>query len=201
MKNIMQTMPGYQVNDYMLILSPGTDLESRIMKIRKEFANNFQAKPAGGRPHITLVRFSQFAMLEERLVQRLKTIGMGFQPFKVELKDFGSFPSHTVFINVITKVAVQKLVKEIKTAQSLMKIDAEHKPHFIEDPYIPIASKLLPWQFEKGWLEYSNSQFTGRFIADSMLLLKRTQGSGFQIVERFGFLNLPVTTKQGELFA
>jgi len=53
----------------------------------------------------------------------------------------------------------------------------------------------LPWQYEKGWLEYSNRSFTGRFIADGMLLLKRRAGDmAWQIAERFAFQNLPVAT-------
>jgi len=64
-----------------------------------------------------------------------------------------------------------------------------------------VARKLLPWQYEKGWLEYSHRHFTGRFIADSMLLLKRRMGErAYQIVQRLEFMNLPVSTKQGELF-
>jgi hypothetical protein len=97
---------------------------------------------------------------------------------------------------------VQNLVKEIRSqAQRLMKLNDDNKPHFIMEPHIPIARKLLPWQYEKGWLEYSNKHFTGRFIADGMLLLKRPVGEmKYQIVERFQFQNLPVVTKQGELF-
>ncbi len=69
------------------------------------------------------------------------------------------------------------------------------------EPYITIARKLLPWQYEKGWLEYSHRQFTGRFIADGMLLLKRPEGSfAWQLVQRFDFMNLPVNTTQGTLF-
>jgi 2'-5' RNA ligase len=127
---------------------------------------------------------------------------MGYCPFKVELKDFGSFPSHTIFINVTSKLPIRGLVNEIKDIQRLMKLDKEHKPHFIDEPYIPIARKLLPWQYEKGWLEYSNKSFTGRFIADAMLLLKRREGEmAWQISERFVFQNLPVTIRQGQLFS
>jgi hypothetical protein len=64
-----------------------------------------------------------------------------------------------------------------------------------------IASRLAPWQYEQGWLEYSNRHFTGRFIADNMMLLKRRAGEkAWQIVERLAFQNLPVAIRQGELF-
>jgi hypothetical protein len=82
-----------------------------------------------------------------------------------------------------------------------MTINKENKPHFINDPYIAVARRLLPWQYEQGWLDYSHRHFTGRFIADSMLLLKRRVGNkSYQIVQRFQFMNLPVATRQGELF-
>jgi 2'-5' RNA ligase len=140
--------------------------------------------------------------MEERIVQRLRAIAMGYCPFKVELKDFGSFPSHTIFINVISKLPIRQLVAEVRDVQRLMKLNKDHRPHFIDEPHLTIARKLQPWQYEKGWLEYSRKSFTGRFIADSMLLLKRREGGkAWQIAERFAFQNLPVTTRQGELFA
>jgi 2'-5' RNA ligase len=190
-------------NEYLLILNPHEDLRNRIQQIKKDFYNTYQAPSAlGGKPQVTLVRFTQLALMEERIVQRLRTIAMGYCPFKVELKDFGSFPSHTIFINVTSKLPVRGLINEIKDIQRLMKPDKEHKPHFIDEPYMPIARKLLPWQYEQGWLEYSNKSFTGRFIADGMLLLKRREGDmAWQIVERFTFQNLPVATRQGQLFA
>ena len=139
--------------------------------------------------------------MEERIINRLKIVAMGYHPIKVELKDFGSFPSHTIYINVTTKEPIKNLVKEIKPWQRLLKLDDDHKPHFIDEPHLTIARQLKPWQYEKGWLEYSNKNFTGRFIADSMLLLKRKVGDmAYQIAGRFEFQNLPVSTKQGELF-
>ena len=190
-------------NEYLLILNPHEELRNKVQQVKKEFYNSYQAPTAlGGKPHVTIVRFTQLALMEERIVQRLRTIAMGYCPFKVELKDFGSFPSHSIFINVTSKLPIRGLVNEIKDIQRLMKLDKDHKPHFIDEPYLPIARKLLPWQYEKGWLEYSNKSFTGRFVADAMLLLKRRQGEmAWQIAERFAFQNLPVAIRQGQLFA
>jgi len=202
MKLNIQSIPGCRVNEYMVVLTPHEDLRNKIIKVRQEFSEAYSSHAAlGNKPHIALVRFTQLEMMEERIVHRLKVVGMGFQPFKIELKDYGSFPAHTIFINVATKVPVQNLVREIKQAGRMMKLDNEHKPHFIDEPFIVIGRKLVPWQYEKGWLEYSHRHFTGRFIADHMLLLRRRLGDkAWQIANRFEFMNLPVTTKQGELF-
>ena len=202
METFIQTMPGYRLNEYMLVLAPHEDLRNRIQQIKKEFSEKYKCQRAlWGKPLLMLARFSQYEMMEERVLNRLKSISMGFPPFKVELKDFGSYPSHTIFINVTSREPVRELLREIREAQRILKPDNEHKPYLTDDPQITVASKLLPWQYESGWLEYSNRHFTGRFMADSMLLLKRHHGDKvWQIVERLEFQNLPVAIKQGELF-
>ncbi len=203
MKSIINTIPGYRVYEYLLVLNPHEELRNKIRQVKQEFYDTYKAPTAiGGKPHVSLVNFVQYEMMEERLINRLKVVAMGYPPFKVELKDFGSFPSHTIYINVLSKIPVQGLIKQIRTeAQRLMKLNDDNKPHFIMEPHLTIARKLQPWQYEKGWLEYSNKHFTGRFIADSMLLLKRPAGEmRYQPVARFEFQNMPVTTKQGELF-
>jgi 2'-5' RNA ligase len=198
------TIPGYRTYEYLLVLSPHEELWNRILKEKEVFAEKYKSDNARwSKPHITLANFLQYELMEERLLSRLKMVAMGFQPIKVELKDYGSFPSHTIYVNVVSKLPVQSLVKTIRTdAQRLMKLNNDNKPHFILEPHISIARKLQPWQYEKGWLEYSHKHFTGRFIADGMLLLKRPVGENrYQIVQRLEFQNLAVTTKQGELFS
>ena len=202
MEKIYSTMPGYRLNDYLLVITPNEDLRKRIIAVRKNFNEKFTpSMPLTGKPHLALVHFVTWNMMEDKLVNRFHHIAMGMTPFKIELKDFASFPTHTIYINVATKIPVQNLVRDLKTAQKLMKADPEHDPHFIEEPFIPVARKLLPWQYEKGWLEYSHMHFNAKIIADGMLLLKRPLGEKvYQVVQRFEFMNLPVTTKQGELF-
>ena len=196
-------LPGYRVNEYLLVFNPHEELRNKIMQVKQDFYDSYKAATAKwGKPHITLVSFTQYEMIEERIINRLKMIAMGYHPVKIELKDYGSFPSHTIYINITTKMPIQNLVKEIRSqTQRLMKLDDDHKPHFILEPHLTSARRLEPWQYEKGWLEYSHKHFTGRFIADAMLLLKRPVGElKYQVVQRFEFQNLPVATKQGELF-
>src|SRR5678810_1106595 len=92
------TIPGYRIYEYLLVLSPPEDLWNKIKKVKQEFYDVYKSPSAiGGKPHITLVNFLQYEMMEERTVSRLKTIAMGYHPIKVELKDYGSFPSHTIY--------------------------------------------------------------------------------------------------------
>jgi len=202
-RDLSGAMPGYKIYEYLLVLNPHEALRDKIMQVKQYFYDNYKNPSAiYGKPHITLVNFVQYEMIEERLVNRLDVVAMGYPPIKVEMKDYGSFPSHTIYINITSKVPIQNLIKNIRAnTQRLMKLNNDNKPHFIMEPHLTIARKLQPWQYEKGWLEFSHKHFTGRFIADGMLLLKRPVGElKYQIVKRFEFQNLPVSTTQGELF-
>ncbi len=194
-------LTGYQYCEYMLILNPHEALSHKINKVKEAFSKSFATNMVYGSTRLIISRFTQSEMAEQRIISRLKMVAMSQPPFKVELKDFGSFPTHSIFINVTSKLPIKRLVKSIRQIQQSLTMDKDHKPYFNEEPYFIIGSKLLPWQYEKGWLEYSNRQFTGRFIADQMLLLKRRAGDKrYQIAEHLKFENLPVSTRQGELF-
>src|ERR1700739_3665031 len=117
MKNIkdINSIPGYKVYEYLLVLNPHEELRNKIMQVKQHFYDTYKAATAlYGKPHLTLVNFVQYEMMEERLVNRLNAIAMGFHPIKIELKDYGSFPSHTIYINVTSKVPIQELVKQIR---------------------------------------------------------------------------------------
>src|SRR6218665_3932798 len=160
------SMPGYRVYEYLLVLSPHEALRDKIQKVKQQFYDAYKASSAlYGKPHVALVNFLQYEMREERIVNRLGNISMGYHPLKVELKDYGSLPTHSIFINISSKLPIQSLVKTIRAeTQLLMKLNNDNKPHFIMEPNITIGRKLQPWQYEKDCLEYTPRQFTGRVI-------------------------------------
>lgn len=200
-------LPGYPIAEYLLVLHPHEDLWNKIMQVKESFAKEYDCPLAPLlKPHLTLLKFTQYEMMEPRILQRLRSIAAQQHPFKVELRNFGSFPSHTIYINVTSKLPIVEMVKALRNAQRLMKLDNDNKPHFITSPHISVARKLTPWQYEKGWQEFSQRSFTGRFIANDLLLLKRRLGNKhyYQSVEKFilGGQPAPVTAgTQGELFA
>ena len=198
---MLKTTPGYRLNEYKLVIPLPDALQQKVIAVRTEFGEKYSYNPDKGRAHVILIMFSQLEMMEDKIRQRLRTITMGEAPFKIELKDFGSYPSHTIFVNIATREPVKKLIHSIRDIQSILRTDKEHKAHFLQEPMIVVGRKLKPWQYEKAWLEYSQRQFTGRFIAEAVLLLKRAEGTiPWQIVERMELQNLPVVTRQGGLF-
>ncbi len=192
----------HSMADYLLVLQPHQALWNEIKFIKEKFANDFGCETARwGLPHITLVTFKQYQATETHIRQALRNSTKTLQPFKIEMKGFGSFPSHTIYINIVSKVQIMNTVKVARQGQRFMKMNKDNKPNFITEPHLTIARKLLPWQYEKGWLEYQHTDFHGRFIADHALLLKRKEGERYKPVEKFMFQNEKEEITQGDLFA
>jgi 2'-5' RNA ligase len=184
-------------------LTPHEELRKRIRSVREEFYSQYKIiPPRNASVGLCLARFYNRELMEEKIAHRMHIIAMGQTPFKVEMQNFGSFPSHSIYFKVNTRIPVQKIISQLKSHARLLKINNENKPLFMDEPYFILGSRLKPWQYEEGWLVYSQKQFSARFIADNMMLLKRSAGNKgpFQIVRRFEFQDLPVTTLQGSFF-
>lgn len=200
MNTDLALMPGYRLVDYKIILNPHEDLRNRIIKLKKDISDKYGIPVNSSKPNITLVTFKVWELMEEKLINHLKVLAMGLPPVKIHLKDYGSYPSHLIYINIESKLVIQNLVKELRNAKRLMK-SQDNDPYFIQDPYIPIAQRIPSEIFDKAYLEYNHKHFTASFIADNMLLLKKVQGDyGYQVLQYLQFMNLPVAVKQADLF-
>lgn len=207
MMKVIAKKPGwpsgeYDMAQYLLVVQPHQALCDEIQRVKKHFADTYDCPSAvAGKPNITLVRFSQYEMLERRILHRLELIARERPSFVAELHDFGSFPTHTIFLNITTKTQFVELGRSLRPLQQMMKPDNDHKPHFITEPFITIARKLLPWQYEKGWLELSNTHFSGRFVVNDLLLLRKRAGENrYETIRRFKLLDSREEVVQGSLF-
>ncbi|MBK6634302.1 MAG: 2'-5' RNA ligase family protein [Chitinophagaceae bacterium] len=199
--DITLSLPGHRLHEYLLVIDPHEELRHKIEKCRQQLTEKYHIlQPQTGRPHITLVRFTANPMMEEKIINRLQLIAMAEKPFVVELQDFGSYPMHAIFIKIVNQPRVLQLIKNLKQARRLMKA-AGDDPHFLQDPQIALAGRLPKDKYLELMKEYLHKKFTGRFYADAMLLLRRPKmKKRYQIVRRFEFECLPVTTAQGVLF-
>jgi 2'-5' RNA ligase len=195
-------LPGYRINEYRLIVPLSDALQERVQQLRKNLHERHGVKfPFELKPSLTILRCHAFEKVEPRFIERMQHVAMGCNPFKVELKDFSAYPSHTIYIDVPTKSPFNELAKSLRKAKWLMNIP-EHEPHFIPEPHLIIAQRLKPMQFINMWLECEHSQFTGKFIADSLILLRRSNISKrYEVVRKMDMLNLPMEVKQGDLFS
>lgn len=197
--NQTSLMPGYKTYTYRLVLLPHEEFRKKLMKVRKEFAEKYQLRNYPKAAFLTLVKFEQFAMMESRIIQKLESLTMRQRGFVVEVNGYGSYPDHSIFLNISNTSNVRNLVHDLQSLKSLMH-SVNGKPYFIRDIHFQIGSGLKPWQYENGWKDYQKRHFTGSFVSEELLLLKHVPDSpNFEILRRFEFRNIAVTT-QPELF-
>ncbi|MFV0605494.1 MAG: 2'-5' RNA ligase family protein [Niabella sp.] len=201
--NTTTTVTHLSIAKYVLLIHPRKDLGEKINQLKLNFCKKYKMPERITRmPSITLVSFTQYIGFEERIKNKLRSLSISQAPFPIEMQDYGSLPSHTIYINILSRPAIQSLAKLIRAeTQQFMKLDNDHKPYFMMDPVIPIAQRLKPWQYEQAWLEYSHRSFQGKFIANNMLLLsKKTDEEKYKWVECFEFQDIPILPKQAVLF-
>lgn len=193
--------PAYRKMEYLLVIDIPETLRHKIEKAREDLVSAYAIRqPRTGRPHIGLVRFTAWQQMEGKIRNSIQVIAMAQGPFLVEFSDYSGYPMHSIFIQLRTRERVKGLIKALKQARSLMCMTGD-APHFIEDPVIPLAARLEKNTYLEAMKEYTTRHFNGRFIADSVLMLKREKKTErYQIVSRFELKHLPVGIQQGELF-
>ena len=194
-------MPGYRISEYRLIVPLSEALQQTVMQVRKELYERYRLPvPFEIKPSLTILHFHAYEGMEPRLLERMQQVATRNQAFKVELQNFAAYPSHTIYIHVPTRSPFNELTKELKVIKSLTKVP-DHDPHLINEPHLLIAQKLKPFQFTRMWMDCEHTQFTGRFTASSMVLLKRNAvTTHYEELRRFEFASLAHCIKQGTLF-
>lgn len=192
----------HPLNEYIIVVQPHADLCNTINALKQQFAATYQLPAVKfSKPNITLVHFKQYETMERKIVHRLQNIAAIQAPFVIQLSNFGSFPTHTIYIGVATPQPIVQLGNAIKSIQLLLKPNSAHKPHFITEPHMMVARKLQPWQYEQGWMQYSQMTFKAQFVANEMVLLKRAADSKvFVLAAKFGLLNQNTVMHQASLF-
>jgi 2'-5' RNA ligase len=194
-------LPGLHVYEYLLVIDIPAALRERIEEQRAVLAEKYNIiQPQVGRPNVSLARFSAVKMKEERIIQRLQAIAQDEKPFVIDLQDFGSYPMHAIFIKIANQQRVLQLIKKLKQARRIMKTEKED-PYFLQDPNIVLAGRIQKENYIEAIKEYPHKKFSGRFLVNSFLLLKRAgDEKKYTLVKRFDFQSLPVSAGQGVLF-
>ncbi|GAB4093918.1 2'-5' RNA ligase family protein [Flaviaesturariibacter terrae] len=193
-------LPGYRVHEYRLVVPLSDALQERVGGLRDRLHERHRVKPLFvTAPALTVLQCHAFERTEARFVERLQQLTMAMTPFKVELENFAAYPSHTIYIHVSTRTPFLDLVKELRTIKWLMNVPGQ-EPHFIPEPHLVLAQRLKPMQFIGMWMECEHSEFSGRFLADKLVLLRRKEGGPWQELQRLELLQQPSAFKQGSLF-
>jgi 2'-5' RNA ligase len=199
----------FRLYEYLLVISPSALINIEISRIKLGFQEDYGCEQCAYlKPHITLLNFIQYGTMEQKVVDRFERFTRSVAPENIELDGFGSFQKHTIYVNVLTKAPIVKLVKGMrKRFTNILRPSVGLKTHFITNPHITIARGMTEEQHTQAWQQWNGKEFDSSFMAKEMVLLKRLlddEGnvmSSYQIVKRFAFTGNGVEGKQLDMFA
>lgn len=193
----MQDFYGEQY-EFKIIICPNDDFRNKIVDTWRECCELLKISAAPYNPvEVLVMNFTSFQSVQDRLLRRIHFIAMGSKPFKIGFRDFQPVPAHSIYFKASEKNAFSEFVKKVsKETQPLLSIPGKDDPYFANEPIIYLATRLLPWQFEKGSHIYSNSSFQGAFMADQILLMRRKKDeTRYTALQSFSLMGLETATQ------
>ena len=172
---------------FMAIIPPSPAFEEAL-GLKEYFKEKYGSKAAlNSPPHITLhMPFMWNEQKETKLMTKLQEFARLWDPIKVCLDNFSSFPPRVIFLNVTESDALNELQKRLHRffKQELDIFNANYK----EQPYHPHLTlafrDLKKSQYHLAWEEFSKKEFKVEFIADKIVLLKHN-GKKWDVLKEF----------------
>ncbi|EMR02609.1 2'-5' RNA ligase family protein [Cesiribacter andamanensis] len=167
-----------QENLYFIALVPPEPLCSQIWALKEEMRDKWSSQASlNSPPHITLhMPFTLKENREKAVVQGLQELAEGYKPFSVELDGYGAFPPRVIYLHVTPSDALKRLQSDVgdlmKRGFHIFGEEAGSRPF---RPHLTLASRDLKKEaFEKAWQELREKEFSGRWMAQGITLLRHT---------------------------
>lgn len=161
--------------EYLLIISPDKNTSQKLAAIKQHFKQVYKCRFAAHlKPHITLIRFFQYQEWESAIKKEFQSFSDRIPPVRIELADFGQFPTHTIYVDVKNREPIQKIVDGMASQSwDWLKPVGKFKPYFSTKPHMTIARRMTGEQFRRGWEDWKDKHFEAVFEAPEMVLLKK----------------------------
>ncbi|PWS31434.1 2'-5' RNA ligase family protein [Pedobacter paludis] len=177
-------------NLFLVCLIPPASIVEDVDVIRNEIADQFNVRESLKRPaHITLYNPVKLSSQEQEEIFFNKLDEVVFaSPFTQVLKNFSSFPPHTVFIDVEHSDGIMNIQAEInKALKSLLFLEKTNQPKF--NPHLTVAFKdVKPAVFPLIMDEYKERKFKRSFEVSGFSVYKHID-KRWQPFKEYAFKN------------
>lgn len=162
-------------HEYLLIIKPKGTVEQKANEVKYVYKYDYGCVMAFNQSHITLLNFILVGRwMEERVLKFFEGFFASLKPFDVEVNGFDHFSTHTIFLKIISKASIVKMVKGIRNKfYKYLTPHGSFPPFFCTEPHLTIARRMRPDQFEKVWPIWENQEFNGSFNVDEVVLIRR----------------------------
>lgn len=174
--NTERLSPAKGIYQYLLIASPDQAVNDQVMAEKQFFSSRFRAPIAAKtKPHITVASYMSIEGLEDTMIRCIHRITSMQKSFEVVLDRFGSFGTHTIFLDIQDKQPFSVLVQELKAVDQLLQQFGCPRMKFVNSnsAHLTIARKLQADIYAAAMQEYTGKKFTASFEVKELVLLKR----------------------------
>jgi 2'-5' RNA ligase len=192
LSNRYSMMPGQLHNkpdeyEYILVVQPGKELGKQILDTRSGFEETYHQVHPGriNHPYIKLASFRAKEAMESTIERWIQRICAGQECFPVMLNNFSGFPTGKLFVRVQYHEPFLKLASGLSVIDDYIKSYGCPSAKIVSHPHVTIANRLPADMYTKAMLDYSQRDFSGSFMVEEVLLLKRKNHS-----EEFKKINL-----------
>jgi len=161
---------------YFVAIIPPSPILEEAQRLKGYFRDNYRSRAAlNSPPHITLhMPFLWNEQKENHLVKKIGEFAQRFDPVKVCLDNFSSFPPRVIFIAVTESDALDALQKELhrffKRELDIFNANYKDRPFH---PHLTLAFRdLKPAIYKTAMEEFSGKEFKAEFMADKIAILK-----------------------------
>jgi 2'-5' RNA ligase len=160
--------------EYMLVVQTGKELANQILETRSGFEKTYQVHSRRmNQPYIKLASFTAKDAMEPTIERWIQRICAGQESFPVMLNNFSGFPTGKLFVRVQYHEPFMRLASGLSVIDDYIKSYGCPSAKIVSHPHVTIANKLPADMYTKAMLDYSQRDFSGSFIVEEVLLLKR----------------------------
>lgn len=173
---------------YFVAIIPPPPVFEEAVAFQEYFRDTYGSKAAlNSPPHITLhMPFVWNEAKEHKLISRIKDFSGRYDPMKICLDNFSSFPPRVIFINVTESDTLDALQRDLhrffKRELDIFNANYKERPYH---PHLTIAFRdLKKTQYASAWAEFSEKEYKAEFMADKIALLKHN-GKRWDVLKEF----------------
>lgn len=176
--------------EYMLVVQTGKELGKLILDTRSGFEEAYHLScREREQPYIRLASFIAKEEMETTIEKWIRRICAAQSSFPVVLNNFSGFPTGKLFVRVQHHEPFRKFAAALSVIDDYIKSYGCPSAKIVSHPHITIAKKLPGDLYTKAMLDYAQRDFSGSFMVQEIVLLKRKKENGeFRKINLFSLL-------------
>lgn len=165
----------YDLNEYMLVVSPSNRVNWEVEDIKLDLANNYGPyRGVKSKAHIPLLNLVLHSSQEREIVDRISKKADSIDTFDIVMDGFDFFDeSNTLFVNIASGDGPLVNLHSYLMADIHIKELVTGPVNRSFSPHLTIGRRLTDTQFRNVYHEFKNKSYTNYFRVDSVSLLKR----------------------------